>query len=109
MPKAKAILPDPPAKTIEAREKQIIALAVDEAEKRIRNGTASSQLLSHYLRLGTVKAQKELELLEIEKDLKRAKIEAYETAKHQEEMMQEAITAFKSYSGFEDEYYDEDV
>ena len=109
MPKAKAILPDPPAKTIEAREKQIIALAVDEAEKRIRNGTASSQLLSHYLRLGTVKAQKELELLEVEKELKKAKIDAYETAKHQEAMMEEALAAFRSYTGYEDEYYDEDT
>lgn len=108
MPKGKPMMQEPPAKTVEAREKQIIALAVEEAEKRIRNGTASSQLLSHYLRLGTVKAQKELELLEVEKQLKQAKIEAYKTAQRQEELMEEAMAAFRSYSGYEEEYYDED-
>lgn len=98
---------DPPGRTPEARENQLIALAVDEAEKRLRNGTASSQLLTHYLKLATVKERKELEILEAKKRLYTAKAEAYDASKKSEELYEKVLEAMKIYSGVDDEYYEE--
>jgi hypothetical protein len=89
----------PPAKTLEARENQLIALSVDEAERRIRNGTVSAQVLTHYLRLGTTKAQLEKQKLEQENKLLMAKTEALESAKKMEELYAEALSAMTAYRG----------
>lgn len=89
----------PPATTPEARENQMVALAVDLAEKQLRNGTASSQVLTHYLKLGTIKERKELLLLEQEIELKKAKTESIQSAKRVEELYKEALNAMRSYSG----------
>ena len=62
VPKSRAAL------TPEAREKQLIALAIDVAEEQMRNGTASSQVISHFLKLGSTRAQIEKELLEKQRD-----------------------------------------
>lgn len=88
-----------PALSIEARENQLISLCVDEAEKRIRDGTASSQLLVHYLKQGTVKAQLEKEKLVQENKLTEAKIKALESAEEIKVLYDAALKAMRTYSG----------
>ena len=96
-----AIRKRPPATTPEARESQMIALAMDVVEKRLRNGTASSQETTHFLKLGSIKEKRELALLEQELQLKRAKTEAIQSAKRVEELYSKALDAMRSYSGRE--------
>lgn len=97
-----------PALSPEARENQMIALAENLAEKQLLDGTASSQVITHYLKLGTVKEQLERERLEKENALLVAKVEALQSAKRSEELFSEAIKAMKRYGGHssEDEYED---
>lgn len=97
----------PPAITLEARENQLIAKAVDEAEKRIENGTASDSLLIHWLRQGTVRMQLEKEKLEADVKLATAKADSIAAAQRQEELAAEAIRAMKMYTGQVDSYEDE--
>ena len=92
-----------PALTPEARENQSIYLATDLAEQQLRDGTASSQVITHYLKLGTTKEKIEREILEKQKDLLVAKTEALQSAKRIEELYANAITAMRQYSGHEDE------
>lgn len=87
------------AKTVEARENQLIALAIDEAEKRIRDGTASSQLLSHFLRLGTTRERLEKTKLERETELLTAKTESIKSAARVEELYENAMKALGIYQG----------
>lgn len=91
-----------PALTPEARENQLIYLATDLAEKQLREGTASSQVITHYLKLGTMKEKVEREILEKQKDLLVAKTEALQSAKRVEELYAEAISAMRRYSGHGD-------
>jgi len=95
-----------PAVSEEARENQLIALAYDAVEERIRNGTASAQEYVHFLRLGSMKERKELELMQKKIELDTAKTEALQSAKRIEELYTNAINAFRSYSPPEesDEY-----
>lgn len=86
-----------PALTPEARENQLISLAVDLAEKQLSEGTASSQVITHFLKLGSTKAQLEKAKLEHETELLRAKTESLESAKHMEELYRDAMEAFKGY------------
>lgn len=95
---------DRPAFTPEARENQVISKAMDLAERQIEEGTASSQVITHFLKLGTSKNQLELERLKHENALLEAKTEALKSAKHVEELFADAINAFKTYSGHGDEY-----
>lgn len=88
-----------PGLTPEARENQLISLAVDLAEKQLMEGTASSQVITHYLKLGSTKERLEKEKLEEENKLLRAKTEALQSAKKSEELFEEAIKAMRSYSG----------
>lgn len=88
-----------PATTPEARENQMIALAVDVAEQQLRNGTASAQVISHYLKLGSSRERLEQERLEKENELLAVKKDALASAARVEELMTEAINAFRSYSG----------
>lgn len=88
-----------PATTIEARENQLISLAVDLAERQLAEGTASSQVITHYLKLGTTKERLEKEKLEKENELLKAKTEAIQSAKRVEELYRDALSAMKSYSG----------
>lgn len=88
-----------PALTPEARENQMISLAVDLAEKQLIEGTASSQVITHYLKLGTTKHKAEMEKLERENELLEAKIECLQSAKRVEELYDDALKAMKSYSG----------
>lgn len=91
-----------PALTPEARENQLIYLATELAEQQLRDGTASSQVITHYLKLGSTKEKLEKEILEKNRDLLVAKTEALKSAKHIEELYANAITAMKSYSGRDD-------
>ena len=91
-----------PALTPDSRENQLISLAVDCAEKQMREGTASSQVIVHYLKLGSSKERREKEKLEEEIKLLRAKTEAMKSAKVVEELYTEAINAMKTYSGHGD-------
>lgn len=89
----------PPALTPEARENQLIALAVDLAEQQLRDGTASSQVISHFLKLGSTRAELEKEKLRSENELSRAKAEALRSQERQDEMFQKAIEAMRRYQG----------
>ena len=88
-----------PALTPEARENQLIYLATDLAEQQLRDGTASSQVITHYLKLGTTKERIEREILEKQKELISAKTEALQSAKRIEELYTNAIAAMRKYSG----------
>lgn len=89
----------PPARTPEARENQMIALAVDLAEKQLMEGTASTQVITHYLKLGSTKERLEKERLAEENKLLRAKTEALQSAKRVEELYQDALKAMSIYQG----------
>ena len=93
-----------PALTPEARENQLISLAVDLAEKQLIEGTASSQVISHYLKLGSTKERLEKEKLEEENKLLRARTEALQSAKRIAELYSNAISAMRKYSGKDDSY-----
>ncbi len=88
-----------PATSPEARENQLISLAVDLAEKQLIEGTASSQVITHYLKLGSTKEKIEREILEKQKELIEAKTENLQSAKRIEELYTNAINAMKNYSG----------
>ena len=96
-----------PALTVEARENQLIALAVDLAEQQLRDGTASSQVITHYLKLGSTKERIEKEILAEQKELIKAKTKAYRSAEEIKELYAEAMKAMKSYQG-DGGYDDED-
>lgn len=91
----------PPAKTPEARENQMISTAIDLAEKQLLNGTASSQVITHFLKLGSIKEGIEKEILEKRKDLIVAKTEAIQSSKRVEELYINALNAMKTYSGMQ--------
>lgn len=88
-----------PALTPEARENQMISLAIDLAEQQLRDGTASSQVVTHFLKLATAKERLERERLEKENELLAAKTEALQSAKRVEELYSNAIIAMRKYSG----------
>lgn len=97
-----------PALTPEDRENQLISLAEDLAERQLREGTASSQVISHYLRLGSTKERLEKEMLEEKVKLLEAKTEAINAAKRSEELYAKAIEAMRLYGGHgEDDEYEE--
>ena len=87
-----------PATTPEARENQLIALAVDLAEKQLSEGTASAQVITHYLKLGSTKERLEKEKLEQENALLRAKTNAIQVQEQNSLAAEEALAALKSYT-----------
>ena len=86
----------------EARENQMISLAVDVAEQQMLKGTASSQVITHFLKLGSRQEQLEREKLENENELLRTRIKALESSEKSEEMYAKVLRAIKEYSGRED-------
>ena len=98
-----------PALTPEARENQLISLSMDLAEQQLMDGTASSQVITHFLKLGTAKYQYEAEKLKHDTELVKAKTEALESAKNVEALYAEALKAMKTYSGIHVEEDYEDV
>lgn len=94
-----------PALTPEARENQLIAKAINLAEKQIDEGTASSQVITHFLKLGTEKAKLEQEKIRMETDMLKAKTDALQSAKHVEELYANALKAMKIYKGEDEDEY----
>ena len=93
----------PPVMTPEARENQLISLAIDLAEKQLREGTASSQVITHYLKLGSSKEKLEKEILQEQKKLVVAKTSAIESQERIDELYAGAIAAMRSYNGQSEE------
>ncbi len=91
----------PPATTPEGRENQLISLADKLAEKQLRDGTASSQTINHYLKLGSTRERLEQERLARENELLSAKVEAMASVKRIEELYETALKAMRSYAGDE--------
>jgi hypothetical protein len=77
----------------------MVSLAHDLAERQIRNGTASSQVITHFLKLGSTRERLEQMRLEHENELTRVKIEAIQSQERVEELYKEALDAMRSYSG----------
>lgn len=77
----------------------MISLAIDLAEKQLMEGTASSQVITHFLKLGSTKEKIEKEILEKQKELIAAKTESLQSTKRMEEMYAEAMSAIKNYRG----------
>lgn len=107
--KPSEVMQNRPAKTPEARERMLISLAYDLVEQRLRDGTATSQETTHFLKLGSTKERIEREILERQKELITAKTETLKSQKRVEELYANAISAFKAYSGHPEEVNDEDV
>ena len=99
----------PPATTPEGREKQLISLAVDLAEKQLLEGTASSQVITHYLKLGTTRENIEKEILQSRCELMKAQTESLRSQKRMEELYSEAIVAMRAYNGDDNGGDDEDL
>jgi len=91
-----------PALSPEARENQMIALAIDLAEQQLIDGTASSQVITHFLKLGTTKAELEKEKLRIENKKTEAQIKSLQNGDEMKEMYEKALKAMKNYQGFGD-------
>ena len=96
-----------PATTEEGRENQLVSLAIDLAEKQLLDGTASSQVVTHFLKLGSTREKLEQERLTKENQLLVSKMEAIESGKNVEELYKEALKAMRTYAGQEDIIYDE--
>lgn len=88
-----------PGLTPESRENQMISLAVNQAEKQLREGTASPSVLVHYLKLGTTKMQLEKDILLEQRKLIQAKTKAAESAVSMEAALNDAMNALKKYQG----------
>ncbi len=88
-----------PALSPEARENQLVSLAVDLAEQQLRDGTASSQVITHYLKLGSTKERIEKEILEKQKELIEAKTQSLQSAQRIEELYTNALDAMRKYGG----------
>lgn len=91
----------PPGTTPETRENQLVSLAVDRAEQQIRDGTASSQVITHFLKLGSSRERLEQERIKHENELLTAKAELMAGQKRMEEIYSKALDAMRSYTGQE--------
>lgn len=96
----------PPARSVEARENQMIALAIDLAEKQLMEGTASSQVITHYLKLATTRERLEKEKLQRENELLRAKTESLQSGSRLEDLYNKAANAMRHYQGVNEDEED---
>ena len=97
-----------PAVTEVNRENQLVNLAISLAEKQLSEGTASSQVITHYLKLGSTREKLEQERLHRENQLLNSKVELMASAKRVEELYSAALDAMRSYAGREVDQYDEE-
>lgn len=100
-PRTSEVRLERPAMTPEARENQLIALAVDLAEQQLMDGTASSQVITHFLKLATEKEKTEREILKKQVELLEAKTENFKSSKRIEDLFEQAMEAMKEYRGVE--------
>jgi hypothetical protein len=98
-PKNSAKALRPAATTPEGREQQLVALAVDEAERQIRAGTASAQVVTHFLKLGSTRERLEQTRIANENELLLAKREQLASQGRVEELYTKALSAMQTYSG----------
>lgn len=98
-----------PARSIEGREQQMIALAMDLAEKKLRDGTASNQLIVHFLRHATVEAELEREKIRADVTLQKTKVNSINSEKEREIDYAKVLDALKQYQGIDEEedYYED--
>lgn len=89
----------PPSLSISSREDELISLAVNLAEKQLREGTATSQVISHYLKLASSKERLEREMLLKQNELIQAKIDSLRANQNTEKLYADAIEAMKAYGG----------
>ena len=89
----------PKATTPEARENQLIAMAYDRAEEHLANGTASQQLITHFLKLGSTRDELEKRMLSEKTKLVSAQVDNLESQKRSEELYERALEAMKRYTG----------
>ena len=94
--------------TPEARENQLMALATDLVEQRLRDGTASSQETTAIIKMCSTRARLEKEIMELQKDLVVAKTESYQSNKHLEELYDKAFKAMSLYNGREETVNEDD-
>lgn len=87
-----------PAQTPENRERQLVNLAVNLAEKQLNEGTASAAVITHYLKMGSQRETLEREILSEKAKLESAKTEALKEAKETKAMYEEAVEAIKKYT-----------
>lgn len=97
-----------PSRSLRARENQLVALAYDVAEEQLRNRTASSQVITEFLRRGTIREQLMNEKLKSDLEVAQAKIKQYESSLDLKEVYEEALSAMRRYSGNDEEYYEEE-
>lgn len=88
-----------PARTPDGRENQLISLAMDVAEQQMRDGTASPQLISHFLKMGSSEGRYKVQKLKREVALLEAKTQAVKASQHSEELYAKALEAMRSYGG----------
>jgi hypothetical protein len=101
--------PKRPATTVEGRENQLISLATDLVERQLAEGSASSQVIVHFLKLGTTRERLEQERLRNENLLLSAKVDQLASAKRIEELYEQALNAMRQYAGhLVDPDYDEE-
>ena len=91
----------PPPRTSEARELELASAAYDLAEDQIREGTASSQVITHFLKAGSMRERLEQERMAHEIELMDVKRQQLEGQKRVEELYVSALEAMRAYSGFE--------
>lgn len=96
-----------PATTVEGREQQLVSLAVDLVEKQLIDGTASAQVITHYLKLGSSREMLEQERISKENTLLSAKVELMASTKRIEELYQSALDAMRTYAGQEPRDFDD--
>lgn len=100
--------PRRPATSPEARENELVSLAHDLAEKQIRQGDASSQVITHFLKLGSSRERLEQQRIEHENAMMQAKMEAMESQARMEETYVNALKAMQSYTGLEPPQLDDE-
>ena len=89
----------PPARSPQEQERRMISLANDLAEQQLEAGTASAQVITHYLKLGSSREQLEQEKLRRENELLETKAEVMASARRVEELYATALDAMRSYAG----------
>lgn len=90
-----------PATTPEGRETQLIADAYNLAERQLIEGSASAQVITHFLKAGSTRDALERRKIEQENLMMSARIEEIASRQRQEELFVEALRAMRSYTGQE--------
>lgn len=88
-----------PSLTPESQENQMVSMAMNLAAQQLADGTASSQIIAHFLKIGTTRERVEREILELKKDLVSAKTESLKAAARSDEIYANALSAMRDYSG----------